>query len=78
MVEGRISWRRQGDIDVLHLGEIPVGRVKDKAWIFNLTYPACFWKSERSEEKARLAVLAALNAWLIKAGLWDMLLGDPS
>lgn len=65
----KISWRRQHDIDVLHLGEIPVGRVKDKAWIFNLTYPACFWKGEKSEALARQAVTAALSEWLSKAGL---------
>lgn len=64
-----ISWRQQGDIDVLHLGEIPVGRVKGKAWIFNLKYPACFWKGERSEALARSAVTAALSDWLTKAGL---------
>ena len=65
------SWRMQGDIEVLHLGDVPVGRVNPaaKAWIFNLNYPACFWKGERTVEQARLAAVMALNAWLTKAKL---------
>lgn len=67
----RTEWRVQGDIDVLFLGEIPVGRVhlKDKSWIFNLNYPGCFWKGERSLDRARACVNIALTEWLRKAGL---------
>lgn len=67
----KTEWRMQGDIEVLHLGEIPVGRVNPpaKAWIFNLNYPACFWKGEKTVEQARACVNLALTLWLRKAGL---------
>ena len=67
----KTEWRMQGDIEVLHLGDIAVGRVNPaaKAWMFNLNYPACFWKGERTVEQARACVVSALAAWLRKAGL---------
>lgn len=77
-MRAKLSWRRQGDIDVLHLGEIPVGRIHPSArsWIFNLRYPACFWKGEKSEEIARCNLLNALSAWLKAAGLDEPEQGD--
>lgn len=72
------SWRRQGDIDVLYLGEVPVGRVsiprtdKDKShWLFNLAGATAFWRKEKSVDHARLALQLALNDWLRRAGLMD-------
>jgi len=65
------TWRKQGDIDILMMGEVPVGRINPpaKAWIFNLNYPACFWKGEKTEGQARLALACAFSAWLLKAGI---------
>jgi len=70
------SWRREGDIDVLYLGEIAVGRVIDRGgrkdrprWLFNLAGAVAFWHDETTEERARLALMLALHAWIRKAGL---------
>jgi hypothetical protein len=65
------TWRQQGDIDILMMGEVPVGRINPRAnaWIFNLKYPACFWKGEKNEGLARVALVCAFNAWLLQAGI---------
>lgn len=65
------TWRKQGDIDVLMMGDVPVGRINPpaKAWIFNLNAPACFWKGEKTEAAARIALVGAFNAWLRRAGI---------
>lgn len=70
------TWKREGDIDVLYLGEIAVGRVCDRAgkgnkcgWIFHLAGHLAFWKNEKTEDHARLALTLALSDWLRRAGL---------
>ena len=67
----RTSWVRQGDIDILMMGEVPAGRLhaNAKAWILNLNYPASFWKTERSVEAARAALIIAFGDWLRRAGI---------
>ena len=63
------SWVRQGDIDILMMGEVPVGRIKDKAWIFNLAGHVAFWRGERTEQAARAALGIAFSDWLRRAGI---------
>jgi hypothetical protein len=69
-----LSWTRQGDIDVLLMGEIEVGRAmmngaKGARYIFNLLGSRAFWKDEKTLDHAKLALTIALNDWLRKAGL---------
>lgn len=70
------SWRREGDIDVLYLGEIAVGRVHDRGgrkdrprWLFNLAGAIGFWRDEKTVEQARFALMLALRGWIRRAGL---------
>ena len=65
------TWVTQGDIEILMMGDVAVGRIHPNArsWIFNLASPACFWKGEKSEALARVALVTAFNAWLSRAGL---------
>lgn len=65
------TWRKQGDIDILMMGEVAVGRIhaSAKSWIFNLNSHACFWKGERTEAAARVALIEEFHAWLMKAGI---------
>lgn len=67
----KTTWRKQGDIDILMMGEVAVGRINppSKAWIFNLNSPSCFWKGEKTEALARAALFSAFNAWLMRAGI---------
>ena len=65
----RTSWQWQGDIEILMMGDVPVGRLKERAWIFNLAAPACFWKAERTELAARCALMLAFKVWLDRAGI---------
>lgn len=70
------SWRLEHDLDVLYLGEVPVGRVArsggkgDKPrWLFNLKGGAAFWHDAKSLEAAKLNLTCALLDWLQRAGL---------
>lgn len=66
------SWQMQGDIEVLMMGEIAVGRLchRDKpSWVLNISGLSCSWKAEKTMEQARAALLLAFNGWCQKAGL---------
>ena len=70
-----ITWQLHGEIEVLHLGQIPVGRVnpRDNGWIFNLAGVTAFWKREKTVALARGNLTAALYDWARRAA---MLPGD--
>lgn len=68
------TWRPWCSLDVLYLGEIPVGRVSqdfgDRArWLFDLDGHRAFWRAAKTPEQARAAVEAKLADWLQQAGL---------
>jgi len=70
------TWKAQNHLEVLCLGDIEVGRVSATGgrknrprWIFNLAYPASFWRDALTIEQARAELLAALDGWLQRAGL---------
>ena len=66
-----ISWRQEHALEVMYLGEIPVGRVNpgDNGWIFNLAGFTAFWHREKSVALARGNLSAALFDWARRAGL---------
>lgn len=75
-----LSWRSEIGMQVLYLGEVPIGRVAPNGggrggshrWLFHLAGPtpgtSAFWHAENGETKARAALLAAANTWLNRAG----------
>lgn len=72
----KITWRTRGDLEVLYLGEIPVGRVAPDGgrnnrprWLFNLDGAASIWRDAKTIVEARVCVLLALDQWLNRAGL---------
>jgi hypothetical protein len=73
----RVTWASCGEgLEVLHLGEVPVGRVSltagrrgRPAWVFNLAGSVAFWATAPSIEEARTSLLATLSHWLTRAGI---------
>lgn len=66
------SWQQQGDIEVLMMGDIPVGRLCQRgkpSWILNIASLSHSWTTEKTMEQARAALLAAFGDWCRKAGL---------
>lgn len=66
------SWQMEGDIEVLMMGEIAVGRLCHRgkpSWVLNISGLSCSWKAEKTMEQARAALLLAFNGWCQKAGL---------
>ena len=75
-----LSWRSESGMQVLYLGEIPIGRMAPNGsgklgshrWLFHLAGhtpgTAAFWHAENGETAARAALLAAANTWLNRAG----------
>lgn len=73
------NWRSESGMQVLYLGEVPIGRVAihqgrmfSHQWQFHLAGEtpgtAAFWNVEYGETAAKAALLAAANAWLNRAG----------
>jgi hypothetical protein len=73
------SWRDEHAMQVLYLGEVPIGRVAPVGngyayprWLFHLSGPtpgtAAFWHVATTEQKAKADLLAAANDWLNRAG----------
>ncbi len=72
-----VTWRQEGDIAVLMLGEVEAGRVCSRLscspahmWMFMLL-PVPIWTGARSHFAARHELTEALRAWVAKAGLSD-------
>lgn len=71
-----LVWREVRGMEVLHLGEIEVGRVcrdggkKNRPrWLFVLDINRAFWRDEKTIEQAKFAVEARIMGWLARAGL---------
>lgn len=69
-----LEWRPLNDLDVLYLGNIPVGRVApagtrgpEPGYIFNLANVS--WVRLKRNEDPRLRLKLALGSWLMAAGL---------
>lgn len=66
------SWQMQGDIEILMMGEIAVGRLchrEKPSWVLNISGLGCSWRTEKTMEQARAALLLAFNDWCRRAGL---------
>lgn len=74
-----ITWRDVNGREIAMLGDIEVGYVMASGgrknrprWLFALVpLRTAEWKTERSVERARLAVETMLGEWLRRAGLAD-------
>lgn len=74
-----LSWRAESWMQVLYLGEVPIGRVATNPggkashrWLFHLAGhtpgTGAFWKVAASEAKAKADLLTATHDWLNRAG----------
>ena len=70
------AYREENGIQVLHLGEVEVGRVATRGgrndrprWLFQLDNHLSIWRTERTVEKAEAALEARLADWLKRAAL---------
>lgn|GEM_PF-3423608 len=71
-----IAWRPWCSLELLYLGEVPVGRVLERgghksqpAWFFDLDHHTAIWRTAKTVEDARAQVEAKLADWLRRAGL---------
>lgn len=74
------NWRSESGMQVLYLGEVPIGRVDvsgvkaglSHRWLFHLAGEtpgtAAFWQVAAGETAAKAALLEAANTWLNRAG----------
>lgn len=72
----KLEWRLKYGMEILHLGEIEVGRVRKDGgrkgrptWMFNLEAHIAFWHDEATVEQAKAAVLMKMQNWLERAGI---------
>ncbi|QJQ31801.1 hypothetical protein GV829_04530 [Sphingomonas lacunae] len=70
------EWRTEGDIEVLYMGEVEIGRAmatggkkNSPRWLFTLNRQAIEWISVRTIEGAKTCVEATFDLWLQKAGI---------
>ena len=71
-----MTWHNDGDLEILMLGQIEVGRILHSGgrankprYLFHLGNRCPFWKTEKTLDIARSALLNEVDDFLKRAGL---------